>query len=42
MYTPKTLKKRKPLSDVLSLPKQHREQRGAQSIVNQYYKLCEP
>jgi hypothetical protein len=39
--TPKTLKKRKPRSDVLSLPKQHRGHRGTQSIVNQFFKLCE-
>ena len=44
---PITLKKWKPRSDVLSgtlslskcLPKQHREHRCTQSIVNQYYKL---
>jgi hypothetical protein len=37
----KTLKKRKPRSDVLSLPKQHEGQRGTQSVVNQHYKLSE-
>ena len=38
---PITLKKRKPRSNVLSLPKQHRVHRGTHSNVNQYYKLCE-
>jgi hypothetical protein len=39
--TPKTLKKRKPRSGVLRLPKQHRGYSGTQSIVNQLFKLCE-